>query len=156
MVTDAFGLLLQELGKIINIPSLRPDENNSCLIKFKDAPPIQLEFDRSGLFLVIGCDLGEVPAGRYRENVFREALIANGMQEPRHGNFAYSKKNDHLILSLNLPVQNLTGDQVASVLLPFKEKAKHWQESISKNEIPNRYGPLFSTRGSGSGMFGLK
>ncbi|MGK5595546.1 MAG: CesT family type III secretion system chaperone [Parachlamydiaceae bacterium] len=154
MVTDAFGSLLGELGKIINIPSLLPDENNSCLLQFKDAPPIQLEFDRSGFFLIIGCDLGEVPAGRYRENVFREALIANGMPEPRHGNFAYSKQTDHLILSLSLPTKNLTGDQVAAALIPFKAKAKHWQESISKNDLPSRYGPLSSARGGG--MFGLK
>lgn len=153
MVADAFGTLLQELGKILKIPTLEPDQNNSCLVKFPNAPTTQFELDRSGTFLVIGCDLGEVPAGRYRETIFREALIANGMPYPRNGDFAYSKQTDHLILTAVLPLSQLTGDKVAMVLLPFLEKAKHWQESISRNEIPSRYGHAAS---KGSGMFGLK
>ena len=153
MVADAFGTLLQELGKIIKIPTLEPDPNNSCLIKFPNAPTTQFELDRSGFFLVMGCDLGDMPVGRYRENLFREALIANGLPYPRYGDFSYSKQTDHLILTMILPLKDLTGDKVAMALLPFLEKAKIWQEAISKGDIPSRTGTLASR---GSGMFGLK
>lgn len=153
MVADAFGTLLQELGKIIKIPTLEPDQNNSCLVKFPNAPTTQFEMDRSNSFLIIGCDLGEIPLGRYRETLFKEALIANGMPYPRNGDFAYSKQTDHLILTAVLPLKDLTGDKVAMVLLPFLEKAKIWQEALSKNEIPSRHGSFAS---KGSGMFGLK
>ncbi|KAF3363188.1 putative type III secretion chaperone SycE [Chlamydiales bacterium STE3] len=153
MVTDAFGSLLQELGKVMRIPYLQPDKNNSCLIKFPNGPSVQIELDRSEAFLLLGCDLGEVARGRYRENVFREALISNGMPQPRFGDFAYSQRTDHLILTLSFPVKNLTGEKIASALTPFVEKAKSWIGAISKNDIPSRYGTLSSR---GSGMFGLK
>ena len=73
MVTDLLGTLLQELGKSLEIAELSPDENNSCLIELKNGQQIQLELDRSGQFFVIGADIGMVPPGKYRENLFRQA-----------------------------------------------------------------------------------
>lgn len=93
MVTDFFGSLLQELGKVLEIPDLHPDRNNSCQIVLKNGLNLQIELDRSGQFLIFGADLGVVPPGRYRENLFREALKANDMPHPIHGILAYSKKN---------------------------------------------------------------
>lgn len=154
MVTDAFGALLQEMGKALKIPKLEPDRNNSCLIKFPNGTELQLELDGSGFFLTIGCDLGSVSPGRYRENVFREALISNGLPHPRHGDFAYSRQSDHLVLFENLSIKDLNGEKIADEVKPFLEKASSWRESISRGEIPSHLPSLSTSRGSG--MFGLK
>lgn len=154
MVTDAYGLLLQELGKLLNIKNLQPDTNNSCLIKFPGEPSIQIELDKSHNNLMLCCNFGAVPPGRYRENVFREALKSNGLPPPHHGDFAYSKKTDNLIMIELLPITELNGDKVFNALAPFREKAKNWHESISRGEIPSTLQGAYS-RG-GSGMFGLK
>src|SRR5262245_58766423 len=98
MVTDLFGALLQELGDSLEKADLHPDRNNSCLIRMKGGQEIQFELDRSSQFLIVGADLGAVPPGKYRENLFREALKANDMPHPIHGILAYSKKTDHLVL----------------------------------------------------------
>lgn len=155
MITDTFGALLQELGKMLKIPHLQPDQNNSCLIKFNNGLSIQLELDKGGYFLLIGCDLGPVPPGRYRENVFREALMANGMPYPRYGDFSYSRKSDHLLLTSRLPIKDLNGEKIALELTPFIEKANNWQNSLSRGEIPSHIPSTLSSKG-GSGMFGLK
>jgi hypothetical protein len=138
MVTDFFGTLLQELSRAVQIPGLKPDANNSCLIRFRKQNDIriQIELDSAGLMVVIGTDLGSVAPGRYRENIFTEALKANGLPSPRYGTFAYSRKTDHLLLFEKLPIRDLTGDKVADYLKLFIEKAKVWQEALARNEVP--------------------
>lgn len=154
MVTDLLGSLLQELTKTMGIPPLQPDANNVCLIKFKGGIEVQLEMDRSGDHFLITTDLGSIPIGRYRENLFFEALKANGAPPPRHGIFAYSKQADRLTLFEMLPLKELTGAKIADSLPLFLEKAKQWKEAISRNELPPA-----QVQGGGSaqtGIFGLR
>ncbi len=136
MITDLFSTLLEELGTHLKIKDLHPDDNHSCLIKFPTGLEIQLEPDHSEQFLVVGVKLGSIPQGRYRENLFREALRANGMEYPRYGNFAFSKKSEQLIMFENVPLKELNGVKLFEYLKPFTEKAFHWMESISRGEIP--------------------
>lgn len=153
MVSDLFGTLLQELSILLKIPDLHADANNSCLIKFKDETLVQIEIDHSGEFLIVGSDLGAVPTGRYRENLFAEALKANGLQHPRYGTFAYSKQSDRLVIFEMLRLKELTGMKVAEFLTPFLVKAKLWNEAISKGDIP--IVSATSPSGRTAGMFGL-
>lgn len=152
MVTDQFGAILDELAHALNISKLQADANNSCLIKFKGGIRVQIEPELSGKFLILGSDLGEVPAGRYRENLFAEALKANGMPRPHYGFFAFSKKNDHLVLMEYLPLQDLRGDKIADHLPLFIEKVKLWKDSIYRGEIP----PTAVVTSRPMGMFGMR
>lgn len=153
MVTDLFTSLLQELGKLLKIKSLQPDQNNTCLIRFPNQPSIQIELDRSGNFIMLGSDIASIPAGHYRETVFREALKANGTMPPRHGDFAYSQKSDRLVLIEHIPVKDLNGDKLHQALIPFLEKAKYWQEAINHGDTPT--GAQITSSGK-IGMFGLR
>jgi hypothetical protein len=155
MVTDAFGLLLQEVGKLLQIPKLEPDAHNSCLINFPGPISIQMEIDRSGNSLILGCDVGTLPPGRYRELVFREALRSNGLPLPHFGEFSYSKPADKLMLMEQIPMQDINGDKIISVLNPLLEKAKYWKETISRGEVPSIATTSSPSKG-GAGMFGLK
>jgi hypothetical protein len=152
MVTDVYSSLLQELGKLLKA-ELQPDANHSCLLQFPNKLSVQIELDRSGNNLLIGCNLATVPPGRYRENVFREALKSNGLPPPRHGDFAYSKQADVLVLVQLLPLKDINGDKIMDALTPFLEKAKLWQEAITHGDVPTAIQATYSGK---SGMFGLK
>jgi hypothetical protein len=154
MVTDLFGSLLQELSASLDIPALHPDSNNSCLIKFKSGVAIQIEVDRSGHHLVIGSDLGSVPIGKYRENLFREALKCNELPPPLHGILSYSEKTDHLVIYEKLPLQDLNGEKIAAAITPFTEKALIWAEALKHNDIP-AINQMSTSQGAG-GMFGMR
>ena len=154
MVMELFEALLDEFSKATHIGPFKPDSNNSCLLVLPNGTRIQLDIDSSQTFFTIGAEVGFIPAGRYRENVFREALRANNLPPPRWGNFAYSKKKDQLILFTELPLKDLNGEKIASTFGPFSEKAHHWQDAISKGEVPSLTG-AFSSHESGTGMFGL-
>lgn len=150
MVTDFFGAFLEDLSRIIKIPNLHPDSNNSCLIQYK-AVQVQLEVTRNGLSLVAGVDLGAIPPGAYRENFFAAALKANLRPSPNVGIFAFSQQADHLILHELFPVKDLTANRVAEILPMLVEKGTLWKEAISKGEIP----PIEGISTGSSGMFGL-
>lgn len=154
MVKDMFGSLLEDLGKMIKIDQLEPDQHNSCLISFTNGVKVQLEIDHTRSLLIVGCDLGAIPPGRYRENLLREALKANGLPPPRNGNFAFSKKQDHLVMTEELPIKDINPDQIYQLLDPFLKKAKEWQEAITRGDVPTILPGAYRS-GTKSGMFGL-
>lgn len=153
MVTDLFGALLQELSHSLNIPNLQPDSNNSCLIRLESGLIIQIELDKGGQTLIIGADLGTVPPGKYRENLFREALKANDMPQPINGVLSFSKKSDHLVLFKRINIKDLNGERIAAEITPLAEKAFTWSEALLRNEIPV-VNQTFTSHKPG-GMFGL-
>jgi hypothetical protein len=156
MVGNLFESLLQELGKAMNISDLHADANNSCLIAFENGIEIQVEpYDRDD-FLLIVCDLGEVPPGRFREDVFREALKANGLPSPRHGTFAYSEQSNHLILFGMLSFRELNGERIASFLYPFMEKADAWKKTLEHGDVPLANTMTTSRTSGPAGLFGLR
>lgn len=154
MITDQFGAILQELGKILEL-NLKEDENHSCLLKFKDDIHVSIELDHANEgFLIVGTEFSSIPAGPYRTNVFLEALKANGLPGTHYGNFAYSRQADKLILFEKIALKEATGVKIAEFLSPFIAKAKSWKEAIERGEIPR---PAAAGEGGGhSGLFGLK
>lgn len=155
MVKEYFGTLLEEIGKLLHIENLQVDKNNSCLIQFPNKLNIQMEIDSSRNLLVIGCNLGIVPAGRYRENVFREALKANGMPPPRHGDFSYSKQQDSLIITREMSMQDIHADKIVHELKSFIQKAEQWKEALSRGDIPVSIQGTYVSGKGGGGIFGL-
>lgn len=154
MVSDNYNAILKELSEALQIEELHSDNNNSCLIKFKDGFRVQIEPDLTGPFLIIGADLGDVSAGRYRENILCEALRANDLPHPIHGILAYSTKTNHLILYEKVHLKDLNGEKIAALLPLFMEKGKVWAEALTRGEIPAINQAY--TGGRGSGMLGLR
>lgn len=150
MVKNLFEALLEEVGHALKISDLHSDRNNTCLINMANGVKIQLEMHARNQEFVIGADLGLIPPGRYRENIFLEALKSNGMAN-HVGVLAYSAKNDHLILFEILNLKDLTGERIASDITPLVEKAKIWKEAMEKGEIP-----VVSQMRTSMGMFGLR
>ncbi len=154
MAANFYETLLNELSEALEIEKLTPDENNSCLIKFNNNLEIQIEQEKDEESLLISASLGEVPPGKYREDVFREALKANAAPYPRQGTFGYSLDTSQLILFKLMPYEELTGDKVAAYLTPFMEKAIEWKEMLEKGEVPHVILNHSAKESSPFGLFG--
>lgn len=157
MVSELFDSLLKDVGKLFNI-DLKPDENQSCLIKLKGGIEIQLELNKAQDHLILGCNLGQIPIGRYREQVFRAALHSNGLNPPWNGIFAYSKHTDNLVMFEAITLRELSSEKLAFIVPLFTTKAQKWKESIQAGDIPHVEGGV-SSGSSGSkpgGVFGLR
>lgn len=147
--------LLTDIGNQIDIPGLKPDSNNSCIVKLKTGVKVQLEMDQTEKYFVVGSDLGEVPLGRYRENLFRAALIANGILPPRYGIIAFSKKANKLIIFERFLANSVNANQVLEFLEPFSQKAETWRDAIGRGDIPQSEVARRPT-GLKGGIFGIR
>lgn len=153
MITNPLEALIDELGKALDIPNLAPDDNETCLLRIEGNMNIQIELDKDENYLLVVHDFGEIPLGRYRQDLMETALKMNALPAPLHGVFAYSDKAGHFCIFEKLWLQDLKGDILAEIIHDFNEKAKIWKEAIEHNEVP-----VISeiTTSDHVGIFGLK
>ncbi|GAB4225476.1 MAG: hypothetical protein Tsb0021_00220 [Chlamydiales bacterium] len=156
MAIGQFSALLSELGQELRLP-LVPDENDACVIRFPNGIKVQLEIDDADEFFVLLADIGSIPLGRYREDIFKEALQYNGTKEPRRGTFAFSSQTGTLIFFKQLTLNNLNGRKIHRALIPLMETAYMWHSAIANGEHPTIENLFQDSEESGSqGLFGLK
>src|ERR1700722_15816960 len=103
MVSDRFSLFLEELGQVMQL-KLAPDSHESCMLRFPGNLEVRIDPDQLGETIYLTCDLGPLPQGKYRENIFREALKANGLPPPRIGVFSFNSHRESLLLFDQIPV----------------------------------------------------
>lgn len=146
-----FDTLIEDLGKVLET-KLKPDHLNICRLKYPDGSSVQLEVDRDESRLLIGCPVGTLPPGRFRQDVLEQALKANNT-DFHVGTFGYAKKSGELYLYAYLMMKNLSGKQVATFLEPFTEKARAWSTALTSNRLPDITSAASEKKPSG--MFGL-
>lgn len=135
MVLSQFGMILKEFESFFGCP-LTPDANHSCLIKMNQGLAIQMELDHRSHLLLIGCRVGLLHTGRYRQQVIRQALKFNAVTAPSEGVLGFSHGSNHLILFIKVDPATLTLHDIPPLLAPFIAKAKAWSEAIGRGELP--------------------
>lgn len=97
--------------------------------------------------------LGDVPPGRFQEEVFHEALRANNLPNPRFGNLGFNKANNNLVLWEVIPFATCNGAELAEFLRRFVEKAYEIREALKNNTVPSLVARTTVRTG---GLFGLR
>lgn len=126
---ERFEELLKELGKAIHL-SLHSDKNHACSIRLHGSHLVQLELDPSQENLLLFTKIVDLPPGKFREIVLREALKANSFPDPRPGILAYYNNTNHLVLYQRYSLLILNGERLASFLSVFVELADLWRKAI--------------------------
>lgn len=152
MRISQFDELIKELGTLINI-ELGIDGNDACLITYPEGADIQLELSEDDRDVVLGSFLGEVPAGRFREDLFQAALQANGSPGRSIGILCFLERSDQLCLYDRVGADQLTASKLKDAINTFRATASDWQEAIENNQVPDMGGGI---RTSGGGMFGMR
>jgi hypothetical protein len=148
---DRFEELLNELGTEYNI-ALHPDKKGACKLKINETMHVQLECDGEKENLLIATFICDVPPGKYRENILKDALKANG-PFPTNGTLAYSDRNNKLVLFSYMRMAQLTGKKLVAFLTVFLEKANQWKTGVETGHTSHL--GATQTKSSG-GMFGMK
>jgi len=147
---DRFSQILYDLGQILE-ETLYIDENRVCQLNYNDELHLQMQYDEGKDQLLIGSFLCDVPPGKYREKLLKEALKTNG-EYPRIATLAFSERNNKLTLFESLPAVGLTGEKLFEWLEKFIELGKEWKTAVeSGRALPSPK----SSEGSG-GMLGIK
>jgi hypothetical protein len=147
---DRFEEILKELGQIIDLP-LHVDKNRACMLNINQVLHVQMEPDAINDHLLIGSFLIDVPAGRFREDIFRDALKANHARD-RIGTLGYSARNNQLFFFRKLSFYELTGNKLCDFLGQFINIADSWRQAIESGQSS----PTPSFRPRGDTHLGLK
>ena len=126
---DRFEEILWDLGELIDMP-LHADENRACKLVIDEKLPVQLEMDMNQDMLMVGSFICEIPPGKFRANVLKEALKANGTRVYGHGILSYVERNNSLVMFDHLYAKGLTGETLAAYLETFIPYANSWRDAI--------------------------
>lgn len=127
---DPFDSLLHEVGKLLGL-SLHLDRHQMCAIQLHGDLVIQLQTDSARETLLLISKVAPLPPGRFRAEVFKEALKANALPDPRVGILAFLPHSAHLILFQNYPFALLNAERLAGLLGPFIDTAESWRSAIA-------------------------
>lgn len=154
MVSNTYESILQEVGQELGM-QLAPDHNDSCQIQLAEGLKLQMEIYKRTEQFAICFRLGNPPPGKYRENLLREALKANGLPSPRYGTLAFSEKSEAFYLFELLSLDRLDGKKVVDRITAMKEKALIWTNAIKNGDVPHVVSSA-TPGGGGMGLFGIR
>lgn len=135
MSQERLQQLLDELSQIFHLP-LKIDRHHACSIQIKEGVTLQLQLDPLQENLFLFAKVGEVPPGKYRENVFKEALKTHSLPEPRIAHFGFIAKSAELALFHSYPLTILKGELLAGLIGAFLQYAIEWKKGLAQGTIP--------------------
>lgn len=129
---NPFEELLDELGKEYDVP-LHLDKMSACTLNINDEFHIQLECDAYQEKILIATFICDLPPGKFRENILRDALKSND-PFPKNGTLAYSDRNNKLALFSHLRLASINGYKLSEFLKLFLEKASEWRIGVETGQ----------------------
>lgn len=127
-MTDRFREVLNELSLLLNTP-LDPDRHGACRLRVGETLHIQIECQEEKHRLLIATFLGEIPPGKFRANVLKDALKSNYVY-PKIGILSYAERLHQLSLFDYISMYQLSGQRLLNHLNAFIEKAERWRLGI--------------------------
>ena len=130
---DRFQQLLYDLGTLLELP-LYAEQNQKCCLNINEALDVQLEYDTSKERVLIASLCCEVPPGRFRENILKESLKANGIF-PRIGTYGYVEQKNKLALFEYVSLQNLPSEKFADILAKFIDRIERTKKAVDSGNL---------------------
>jgi len=129
MSRDQMERLLEDFGKLVEIPELKFDEDGYCCLFFDDIA-INLELDEEENRLYIYSHIGRVPEENKRD--FYEMLLkANYFCfETQGGTLGINDDAEVVMLTYHIPFSVLDLTQFETLFGKFADLAKKWKQKI--------------------------
>lgn len=125
--------LITEFGKIIGIPELVLDEENTCTLAFDDQA-VNIQFSEEQNALIIFSDLGKV-TGSNAEQLYKQLLTANFYREKlSNAAFSYCKETGSIVLMLHQSIEGLEIRQFDDLMENFTNLAIAWTLQIKQDQ----------------------
>ena len=130
---NKFEELIIQLGEIVNV-GLHAERGRICKLNINGVLHVHIEYDETKDMILLACFVADLPPGKFRENVLKEAMRINSTY-PRLGSFAYSERNNKLAFFDYLSFTSLRADKLNDKLNMFIEKADEWRTSIDSGNL---------------------
>jgi hypothetical protein len=129
---NSFELLIQDLSTLLGIP-LHAEKGYLCRLIAQGSLKVHLEHEPDLHRILIASFVCEIPPGKFREDILKEALKSNDSLD-RLGTLAYSEKNNSLAYFLYLQ-EDTAPNSVSSILLGFIDTAKAWKTAVETGQM---------------------
>ena len=125
-----FEEMLLELGDELDA-TLHADEMRVCRIEINETIEVQLEMDSTDTFLIVACQIVEMPPGKFREKAVVDILRGNDYLNKQVGIFSYLPKINMLVIHDKLLLASINSPpDFVEYLTKFSERAYLWREAI--------------------------
>ncbi|MCH9617396.1 MAG: hypothetical protein SP4CHLAM5_08480 [Chlamydiia bacterium] len=150
-----FEVLIEELAEMLDAP-LYPDINSVVVVLVEGKVKVQLEPDKRGDFFLIGAYIGELPPGKFREHILKDALKVNFNACKNLGILSYTAKHNTLMIHRKIHLEALTVDKLIEAIKHMTCRAKKWQEAMdSGHTSPEDEIPKIGAQKDPGKMFGM-
>lgn len=132
---DHFAELIFQLGEDIDLP-LHIDTKRIVSLRIDHKFSIQIEETSDQRYIQIATLLADIPPGKYRVNLFFDALRYNHLS-PRIGTLSFSAKTNQLALHDFLPFASMTVERLKTYLDDFIDLASLFVQHIERGTTSN-------------------
>lgn len=121
--------LLADLARTLGLPTLQFNAQRVCRLMVDNRCEIDMECNPDGTVLTIYTSLGRALSSA----ICRELLTEAGKvgQETCGATFGLDADRDEILLAGTLPVANLTGAELATILESYVDVAARWTPRLS-------------------------
>jgi hypothetical protein len=127
-----FEEIIKKLGQLLGT-TLYAEKGYLCKLRIEGSLKVQIEHEVPEERILIASFLSELPPGKFREDLLKEALKANHSLE-QLGIFAYSPKNNSLTYFLYVS-DKIDFEDFARQFSQWLEIAKQWKSAIETGNI---------------------
>jgi hypothetical protein len=147
---NLFEELLKELSPLVGFP-LHIDHHHVCCLWAGDTLKVQIEQNKEG-HITLAAFLSELGPGKFREEVFKESLKANGQFIPG-GVLSFSSKNNQLVLHHFVLREIMNAQNVFESMTALIHYGLQWQTALNEGKTA----PAFlATKSLLPSVFGIK
>lgn len=126
---NRFTKLMEEMSYILDTP-ITPEKGGKCRFRVNDLFPIQIEMDKSGEKFFLIAMITELPPGKFREKVLKEAMKENIYGSI--GVLSYMDRNNHLMLHKKFFSEDTDAEMFTDELEAFLRKSIDWYQAIQR------------------------
>lgn len=149
-----FDNLIEELADKLHA-DLYPSVDNVVSMRIEGSIKAQIEIDRKDDSMIICLFVAELPPGKFREHILKDALKANARILENRGVLAFVGKQNSLILFQRVETESTSSDDIIQILKHLTGRAKKWIDAIdSGHASPQEELPEQKSTKKGN-MFGL-
>lgn len=135
MSLDLLKSLVQELGQVIQLPDLAPDEDGYCCLSFDEKITVHIQLDKDTNNLTFFTEVGKVEDA-HKLYVYEQLLEANVFWLGTHGaTLGVNTSTMMANLGYQEPIQNLDFQRFQQLLEGFVNTAESWIDKLPEIHI---------------------
>jgi hypothetical protein len=151
-MSEFYKVIINELNALWGAEPIENMEN-TFVVTTNNGMQIFIELYGEPEYMLIGCNICELPENVTRSLWLKEALRWNGDRNSGEGVFSYNSDSGMLALHLFMQLDTLDAQQLNEKIWLIDDKAKIWSDAFQSGHPPILSGAGAILEGSSSSQF---